>query len=159
MSNKKGSTIMEAVIAMFLVVVMVGAVFAALMSSRRAIVASSEKEEILYGLQSAYGMLKECRSNPNCRLVQDICPGDIRIPGYIATPGQELRECNELFTFNFQNLCKDVVASSGTFMYSISVTTGPATYLCNYNAASPDRLEDLPDFDVLEMQASCTEQL
>ena len=161
MNNNKGYTIMEAVIAMFLVVVMVGAVFSALMSSRRAISASSEKEEVLYGLQSAYGMLKECRSNPNCRLIQDICPNELGLGYVTGEGGQELRTCDDLFTFNFQNLCKDVVASSGTFTYRVVASTGPLVSMPwggDPTTEMPTSLA-LPDFDTLEIQASCTEQL
>lgn len=98
---------------MFLVVIMVGAVFSALMSSRRAIVSSSEKEEALYSINSAYYMLKDCRSNPACHMVkfESDCPTKFE-PGKYG-----LKDCNELFTFNFGNLCKE-----GSFDYTLADT-------------------------------------
>lgn len=94
--KNKGYTIIEAVIAMFLVVVMVGAVFSALMTGRRAIVNSSEKEEVFYTMQSLYGLIKDCNRNPNCILA-----------GFEeCRDNNDLRGCQELFTFAFNNVCR-----------------------------------------------------
>lgn len=150
--NNKGYTIMEAVIAMFLVVVMVGAVFSALMSSRRAIISSSEKEEMLYSLDSAYAMIKDCRSNPTCHLQQAGCAH-----GFSSTNGvQDLKSCNDLFTFNFQNLCTNT--SLGALNYTLSNVTGPTAYLGIYNSAYVMINEPLHGFYTLNITASCSEE-
>lgn len=161
MKSKRGYTIMEAVIAMFLVVVMVGAVFSALMSSRRAIVASSEREEVLYSLQSAYEMIRDCRSNPDCHLMNLGCDNNVS-PTYPTTGDIELKSCTGLFTFNFGNLCKDSTENSG-FRYKIGFaddTIHPQALLYGNDASTPpDTPSPLPDFDELQIQATCREQL
>ena len=99
--KNKGYTIMEAVIAMFLVLVMVGAVFSALMSGRRAITATSEKEEVFYSLQSAYTMFKDCRVNADCFLHAQ---SGLNCSNAVFDPTQhEFKDCDKLFTFNFKN--------------------------------------------------------
>jgi len=118
--NNKGYTIMEAVIAMFLVVVMVGAVFSALMSSRRAIVSSSEKEEILYSINSAYALLKDCRANPACHLGKFGCKH-----AFDEAAEYNWAECNELFTFNFGNVCKD---NNGELSYKLVSDNLPESF-------------------------------
>lgn len=149
--NKKGYTIMEAVIAMFLVVVMVGAVFSALMSSRRAIVSSSEKEEILYSINSAYALLKDCRSNPQCHLWAFGCNHDL-------TPDageQNLANCNELFTFNFGNVCKN---NTGNLTYSVSSSTLPETMF--FEVSGDDfscSSSTMNNFITLNINANCSE--
>ena len=149
--NKKGYTIMEAVIAMFLVVVMVGAVFSALMSSRRAIVSSSEKEEILYSINSAYALLKDCRSNPHCHLQKSSC-------NYDLTPDagdQSLVDCSELFTFNFGNICKN---NAGTLSYSVRSSTLPETMF--FEVSGDDfscSSSTMNNFITLNINANCSE--
>ena len=162
MKSNKGYTIMEAVIAMFLVVVMVGAVFSALMAGRRAIVSSSEREEIFYSLNSAYGMLKDCRSNTQyCRLANfgTTCPH-----GYLST-NQSLQECEQLFTFGFANLCKGAAPDNnvGTFQYhAVNSDIVPQVQFSS-PTASGNGVEavqfDLPDFYILQLEAQCTEGL
>ena len=150
--NNKGYTIMEAVIAMFLVVVMVGAVFSALMSSRRAIVASSEKEEILYSINSLYGLLKDCRSNPDCQLSKfNSCNSSFSS----GNATQDMKNCDELFTFNFKNLCKN--DATGKFEYTVRDTDGPATCLLEPNGKCEVNPRPFPDFYSLEIDAQCTE--
>ena len=56
--NKKGYTIIESVIAMLLVSIIVGGVFASLMASRRAIVEPSYKEDIAYSADEIEGLLR-----------------------------------------------------------------------------------------------------
>lgn len=152
--NNKGYTIMEAVIAMFLVVVMVGAVFSALMSGRRAITTSSEKEEIFYSLQSTYGMLKDCRSNPDCHLKNLNC-------NYAYTgSNQNLKGCDSLFTFNFANLCKGATETNGVGVFRFNVsstTTAPTAWLSVSPGVCSDHSVALTDFYVLNIEASCTE--
>lgn len=152
---------MEAVIAMFLVVVMVGAVFSALMSSRRAIVTSSEREEVFYTLKSTYGLLKDCRSNPNCQLSTwnsgSSCPSSL-----VAGSGaKSLKQCNNLFTFNFGNLCKEnVPGSPAVFQYTVTnSTTTPEVLFYDKLNTCPLNLEPLQNFYVLDIQARCTEAL
>ena len=100
--KNKGYTIMEAVVAMFLVLVMVGAVFSALMSGRRAITSSTEREEVFYSLQSAYTMLKDCRGNNDCDLKNILNCNNI----LFETGSFDLKNCRELFSSNFQSICK-----------------------------------------------------
>ena len=151
--NNKGYTIMEAVIAMFLVVVMVGAVFSALMSSRRAIVSSSEREEVLYSINSAYALAKDCRSNENCHLGALGCSH-----AFDTSSGtQNLKTCNDLFTFNFKNLCKRN-NSSDKFEYNLTSATGPTGQLIeivagDYSASNVT----LHSFYTLNFNAQCTE--
>ena len=153
--KNKGYTIMEAVIAMFLVVVMVGAVFSAMMSSRRAIVTSSEREELFYSLNSAYGMLKDCRSNPaSCHLKSLNC--------FSNMPGtKDLKDCNELFTFNFQNLCKN--AGAGVFQYKATVSDTPLSIdlsnVPNFCQAVKTPQIEAENLYVLELEARCMETL
>ena len=147
---------MEAVIAMFLVVVMVGAVFSALMSSRRAIITSSEREELSYSLNSLFGMLKDCRTNPqSCHLKNLGC--------FSGMPGtSDLTNCNELFTFNFQNICKATNAQDRTFSYNIQVSSyTPEVALFDNSAANacPDKPVKLDKFYLVDLQAICMETL
>ena len=153
---------MEAVIAMFLVVVMVGAVFSALMSSRRAIVTSSEREEIFYTLKSTYGLLKDCRSNPNCQLskwhtTDNPCPSSLEA----GAGAKDLKKCNNLFTFNFNNLCKEnVPGSPGVFQYTVTDSENkPGAWFYNKNNVCPLNPDILKNFYVLDIQAQCTEAL
>lgn len=148
--KNKGYTIMEAVIAMFLVVVMVGAVFSALMSSRRAIITSSEREEVFYSLKSAYGILKDCRSNNNCQLAAWGCPSEFTA----GTRARVLKDCKNLFTFNFDNLCK----GNGVFQYTVtnSANTPEVSFMAVNNKCTK---ENLTNFYVLSMEAQCQEAL
>lgn len=152
MKNKRGYTIIEAVIAMFLVVVMVGSVFSALMSGRRAIVSSSEKEEVLYTAQSAYKLIKNCRQNEtNCILKQLGCDIDFSSSG----SEQNLTECSALFTHNFKNICKE----GGTFTYELSDASpsqAGSFYGLNNNFSGVTS-ENLPTglFYTLDVQLSC----
>ncbi|MDR1124139.1 MAG: type II secretion system GspH family protein [Elusimicrobiota bacterium] len=59
-NNNKGFTIIEAVIAMLLVAIITGGVFAALMAARRAIIEPSYKEEMAF---AAEGVLNELKTN------------------------------------------------------------------------------------------------
>ena len=151
--KNKGYTIMEAVIAMFLVIVMVGAVFSAMMSSRRAIITSSEREELFYSLNSTYGMLKDCRSNPRrCHLKSLSC--------FSGMPGSnDLRNCNELFTFNFQNLCQE--ANSGIFEYTVKESEDYLTIDLSDepNVCQAEKIPQLNDLYILELKAKCLEIL
>lgn len=152
--NKKGYTIMEAVIAMFLVVVMVGTVFSALMSSRRAIVSSSEKEETLYSLNSAYAMLKDCRANSNCHLRALGCSN-----GFSEDAGtQSWKTCNELFTFNFKNLCTKNDSSS-KFDFSLKSVEGPVFSFVEWHGDEPVCTTGIHgvEFYTLDIDAQCTE--
>ena len=154
--KNKGYTIMEAVIAMFLVVVMVGAVFSALMSGRRAIVTSSEREEVFYSLSSAYNMIKDCRSNHNCHLRHLGCNYS-----YQSVNNQGLIECNDLFTFSFANVCKGANQYSrvGTFQFKVSsTTTAPTAWFYTDSNVCPNIAKPLPDFYYLNIEANCTEQ-
>ncbi|MBO4707308.1 MAG: hypothetical protein J5594_01955 [Elusimicrobiaceae bacterium] len=157
--NNKGYTIMEAVVAMFLIVVMVGAVFSALMSGRRAIVTSSEREEVLYSIQSAYGMLKDCRNNDNCQLGVSGCEHLYSGGGTTDADGyHDLKTCGDLFTFNFNNLCKDdpnafykyrVLTNSNGVNVSLPVT--------NSVGSAPSPM--LANFFDLEITTNCSEPL
>lgn len=147
---------MEAVIAMFLVVVMVGAVFSALMSGRRAIVTSSEREEVFYSLSSAYNMIKDCRSNSNCHLGHLGCNHS-----YASHSNQGLATCNDLFTFSFANVCKGVTQDSslGTFAFNISsTTTAPTAWFFTKENKCELAPKPLPDFYYLDIEANCREQ-
>jgi len=156
--NKKGYTIMEAVIAMFLVVVMVGTVFSALMSSRRAIITSSEKEELLYSLNSAYSLLKDCRSNPNCHLQDSEC-------SHVFAPlesgrAQEWKNCRELFTFEFKNLCLNPNEEASHLDFELTDVDGPVYYFIDYESGIPECAEGLipNEFYTLDIDARCTEE-
>ena len=156
--NKKGYTIMEAVIAMFLVVVMVGTVFSALMSSRRAIIASSEKEEVLYSLNSAYSLLKDCRSNPDCHLRDSEC-------SYTFGPSnsgraQEWKGCRELFTFEFRNSCLNPNEEASKFEFDMAEVDGPLYHFIDYSDGSPVCAEGIipREFYTLDIDAQCTEE-
>ena len=159
--NNKGYTIMEAVIAMFLVVVMVGAVFSALMSSRRAIVSSSEREEVFYTLKSTYGMLKDCRSNPDCYLHNS---SGLKCTAATFEAGEHnLENCNGLFTSNFGNLCKkgtDFPGNTGAFKYTAGVMAAADTPQGSFvqdNGKCSD--EHLKNFYTLNIVANCSEAL
>ena len=157
--KNKGYTMIEAVVAMFLVVVMVGAVFSALMSGRRAITTSSEKEELFYSLHSAYGMYKDCRDNPNCFLTTQDCSWSLDNGTYSGYTS--LKECNKLFTFNFQNLCKaatnvdnflgylEGVPSQNSDVMFFSSSTGS-----NYDDVQYD-LFGLQGFYTIDILANC----
>ncbi len=154
--KNKGYTIIEAVIAMFLVVVMVGAVFSALMSGRRAIVSSSEKEEVLYSVQSAYMMLKDCRNNPNCHLkTLPNCKVDF------GGNTQDLRSCDDLFTFNFKNLCKKYTPENDSvhFNYKAYLSSAQPNAWISNTTECGSRPNTLPEsgFDILEMNIDCTD--
>lgn len=149
--KNKGYTIMEAVIAMFLVVVMVGAVFSALMSSRRAMIASSEREEVLYAIDSAYAAIKDCRSNTNCSLRS--CIGVFSFTG-----PQSIIGCNQFFTFNFDNVCS---GTTRAFTYEITDTTSannPSAFLSTTPGEAPTSVP-LQNFEILDIQANCQEAL
>ncbi len=154
--ENKGYTIMEAVIAMFLVVVMVGAVFSALMSSRRAMVVSSDREEILYSIQSSYGLIKGCRVD-NCLLKSWSCQSIS-----LFTGETDISNCDNLFTFNFENLCKrNVAGNSGSLIYTETPTaTGnnPSAFLSVTPGAMATSVE-LQNFEILNIQATCQEAL
>lgn len=139
--KNKGYTIIEAVIAMFLVVVMVGAVFSSLMSGRRAIVSSSDKEEVLYTMQSAYSMIKDCADNTNC-LLRDL-----------ECTGTDLKECDKLFTFNFENICKD---GNGNFSYSVKDFSG-STHMVKFYQTTQTEVKFQDMFKVLEIESNCQE--
>ena len=154
--RNKGYTIMEAVIAMFLVVVMVGAVFSALMSSRRAMVASSEKEEVYYALYSAYGLIKDCRANTKCGLANWKCRQFLNSVADISS-------CNQLFTFNFDNLCKrNESGNSGEFSYELSSlpsVNSPQAWFSSSPGQWDEHVAPLMNFNVLNIQANCQEAL
>ena len=151
--KNKGYTIMEAVIAMFLIVVMVGAVFSALMSGRRAIVTSTDKEDILYSIQSAYGMLKDCRSNTeNCYLHRGL-----NCNYTYSASNQSLAECNHLFTFGFGHLCR----GANAFQYNVTdvgANAGPKAHLKGIVGNVPgDKDVILKKYITLDIQAYCQE--
>jgi type II secretory pathway component PulJ len=153
--KNKGYTIMEAVIAMFLLVVMVGAVFSALMSGRRAIITSSEREEVFYSLNSVYGMLKDCRSNPNCHLKTLGCNYSFALES-----NQGLKGCDELFTYTFGNLCQGATSSNsvGTFQFNVRPSDiAPSVWLYDKPGQCSNEAIMLQDFYVLDIQASCDE--
>lgn len=156
--NNKGYTIMEAVIAMFLVVVMVGTVFSALMSSRRAIIASSEKEEVLYSLNSSYALLKDCRSNPNCHLKDLSC--NYNFSDQSGT--QDWKTCNELFTFNYKNLCLNSNDEERSkFNFKLDKADGPLFHFTGYDSdGSPVCVAGIVprEFYSLNIDARCTEE-
>ena len=58
LKNKKGFTIIESVIAMLLVAIIVGGVFAALMAARRALIEPSYKEDMVYAAETVNNWLK-----------------------------------------------------------------------------------------------------
>ena len=152
--NNKGYTIMEAVIAMFLVVVMVGAVFSAVMSGRRAIATSSEREEMFYTLQSAYGMLKDCRANPiSCHLNQLGC--------YTQNTSSEFpgdwKTCNDLFTFNFKAVCKNF-EEGGVFTYAITPREGLPYWACTDPTSCIAAPNGTTDYLTVDIQAICDEE-
>lgn len=149
--KNKGYTIMEAVIAMFLVVVMVGAVFSAVMAGRRAIATSSEREEMFYTLNSAYGMLKDCRANPNaCHLKQLGC--------YNSTSGN-WKTCNDLFTYNFKAVCKNFEAG-GVFQYDLTSSERTPYWACTDCPVLPggqNEDDGTADYYTIDIQSSCNE--
>lgn len=162
MKNNKGYTIMEAVIAMFLVVVMVGAVFSSLMAGRRAIVSSSQREEIFYSLNSTYGMLKDCRSNQDCQLHSLGCPSQL------PASNVSLKGCDGLFTFNFANLCKGATADNnfGKFQYNAVNSTFTPDVVPYMEFSSPTAGGNAPvqinlesDFYILTLSTKCDEAL
>ncbi len=144
--KNKGYTIIEAVIAMFLVVTMVGAVFSALMSGRRAIVTSSDKEEVLYTMQSAYSLLKDCRDNSNC-LLNDLGKE-------CNVKDKELEDCDALFTYNFPNICKN---SDGHLEYTIKNIEGDTHIVSFHHPASTEEVKFKDMFDVLDIQSNCNQ--
>jgi len=73
--NKKGYTIIEAVIAMLLVAVIVTAIFSALMAARRAIIDPSNKEEMVYAVESASNLLKNYVTADNSKISDDLKDG------------------------------------------------------------------------------------
>ena len=149
--KNKGYTIMEAVIAMFLVLVMVGAVFSALMSGRRAITASSEREEVLYSLQSAYTMFKDCRANADCHLHNTL--GLNCSEAIFGTGPHSLKDCNALFTFNFKNLCKD--EQHGAFNFKVLNSLSNPQVILSTPTAEGTTTVSLQDFYVLGIDANC----
>ncbi len=155
--KNKGYTIMEAVIAMFLLVVMVGAVFSALMSGRRAIIVSSEREEVFYSLNSVYGMLKDCRSNPQyCHLKDLGCNYSFDVES-----NQGLKGCDDLFTFTFGNLCKGATSNNsvGQFQFNVKPSDiAPSVWLSVRPGQCLSEPIMLQDFYRLDIQANCTEE-
>ena len=141
--KNKGYTIIEAVIAMFLVVTMVGAVFSALMSGSRAIISSTDKEEVLYTMQSTYSMLKDCRDNENC-LLRDLGAECIN---------NQLENCDALFTYNFQNICKD---GNGNLSYSVKGIEGP-THTVSFYQTTAQNVTFKDMFEILDIESSCNE--
>jgi len=138
--KNEGYTIIEAVIAMFLVVVMVGAVFSSLMAGRRAIVTAADKEEVLYTMQSAYSMIKDCKGNDHCLLKDLDCSG------------ANLKECDGLYTFNFENICKN---GNGTFNYSLTDASG--AYNVKFYQPTTSQVDFINMFEVLNIQSNCNE--
>ena len=136
--NKKGYTIIEAVIAMFLVVTMVGAVFSALMAGRRAIVTSSDKEEVLYTMQSAYGMIKDCKNNSTCLLRELECTET------------DLRECNDLFTYNFTYICP----TDGVLEYA-DKNIAEDTHSVKFYQPTSTTINFSNMFGILDIQSNC----
>ena len=154
--KNKGYTMIEAVVAMFLVVVMVGAVFSALMSGRRAITSSTEKEEVFYSLQSAYGMLKDCRSNPhNCHLRELVCGTDSTCTLGISG---NLHGVNDLFTFNFQNLCQGTNQNNNYFKYTIADRPNfEPMGMSFHNVSGGPTISELSNMQTVSIEAKCTE--
>lgn len=149
--KNKGYTIMEAVIAMFLVVVMVGAVFSALMSSRRAMVASSEREEVYYAVESAYGAIKDCRSHATCAL--NSCAV------HVSGSPDSIIGCNQFFTFNFDNLCRSTTSRAFTYDRTDTASTdNPQVYL-SQTPGDAATVFTLPYFHVLDIETNCQEAL
>ncbi len=150
--ENKGYTIMEAVIAMFLVLVMVGAVFSALMAGRRAISTSSEKEEVFYTLQSAYGMLKDCRANPGgCHLKKIEC--------FNSSSG-DWKNCSDLFTFNFKSVCKNEDGEGSKFQYNITPVDGAALdWVCKgIGEDCTPTFAGTYKYQTVDIQATCQEE-
>ncbi len=160
--NKKGYTIMEAIVAMFLVVVMVGAVFSALMSGRRAIVTSSEREEVLYSVQSAYGMLKDCRDSNSCHL-STLTDCTISPSTNLYSGEHNLKGCDPLFTFEFNSLCKGATASNDVGVFKYNVTAPTDVHLkvpfCTTPGPCSSTLYQLNGVYDLAITTQCTELL
>ena len=160
--NNKGYTMIEAVVAMFLLVVMVGAVFSALMSGRRAITVSTEREEVFYSLQSTYGMLKDCRENPNnCRLFESPqCQVNL-VGSTEYADYKTLKDCPLLFTFGFGPLCGTSAPDNflGYKLDSTPIPFGADFFILDEegNIAVSENIEDLSNFDELSLVANCKE--
>ncbi len=150
--KNKGYTIMEAVIAMFLVLVMVGAVFSALMAGRRAIATSSEKEEVFYTLQSAYGMLKDCRENQAaCHLQKLGC--------YTNPFSGNWKTCSNLFTFNFKSVCKNEDNENSKFQYDITSVDGDTLdWICAGIEGCSLNEDAIYKYYTVDIKATCQEE-
>lgn len=160
--NNKGYTMIEAVVAMFLLVVMVGAVFSALMSGRRAITVSTEREEVFYSLQSTYGMLKDCRENQdNCRLFESPQCRVYLVGSTEYTDYTTLKDCPLLFTFGFGPLC-GTSAPDNFLGYRQKSTPIPfgADFITldeGGNITYSPNSEDGDNFEELSLVANCKE--
>ena len=82
--NKKGFTLVEAVVAMFLVAVIVGGVFTALMAARRAVVESTGKEDMVYFSTSVIDHLK---TNISATLANGAGAGPCNISSPLSSVG------------------------------------------------------------------------
>ena len=111
MLNKKGYTIVEGIIAMLLVAIMVGAIFSALMASRRAIVEPSYREEMMYTFESLANSIKN---------YVDTNGGDLESLCGSTTPlSNGEHDCSELLP----DVCKSGEGYNSSLTYTVSGLT------------------------------------
>lgn len=117
--NKKGFTLAEALVAMLLVAIMAAGVIVALMSTKRAIVAPTNREEMLFAIEEVSSILQSLSATdaPIC-LVEDT---------EFGTALEETPNCGQGSTQNCHDVsCKAPNSCQGAndfFVYS--VTTPP----------------------------------
>lgn len=113
MLNRKGYTIVEGIIAMLLIAIMVGAIFSALMASRRAIVEPSYREEMFYAVESLANTLKN---------YVDMESGDLPPLCGSTTPlsyDEEGHDCSELLP----DVCKTGEGYDSSLKYYVTGIT------------------------------------
>lgn len=121
MLNKKGYTIVEGIIAMLLVAIMVGAIFSALMASRRAIVEPSYREEMMYTVESLANSIKN---------YVDMESGDLDPLCGSTTPLENgEHDCSELLP--------DVCKTGGGYNSSLKYTVSGLSVSDNTGAYTP----------------------
>ncbi len=112
--NEKGFTLAEALVAMLLVAIMAAGVIVALMSTKRAIVAPTNREEMLFAIEEVSSILQSLSATD-----APICPAE----DTFYTALEETPNCGQSSTQNCHDVsCKAPNSCKGAndfFVYSV----------------------------------------
>lgn len=146
MNNKKGYTIVEALIAMLLVAIVVGGIFSALMAARRAISEPSSREDTYFTAEDILNTMRACTSaksmdeNPMNSDYLEKC-------GQMLSSGAQVREMFEVG--EHANIADDKLPESCTGNSSITYT------VTSLPVADPDSNEQLAPLSQIDLHIVC----